>query len=125
MSVIPGAGQLYKGQRLKGSLMMGGAALGAGAIILCESRRSYYQTRIIEQPKFAREYHSKSDHWMAGRNIAIGATAALMVWSVVDAAVTPGATRVKVSPSSALSFRPAVLTTQDDFAMGATLAITF
>lgn len=125
MSVIPGVGQLYKGQRLKGSLMLGGAALGAGVIILCESRRSYYQTRMVEQPKFAREYHSKSDHWMAGRNIAIGATAALMVWSVIDAAVAPGATRVKVSPSSALSFRPAVITSQNDLAMGAAFAITF
>lgn len=125
MSVIPGVGQLYKGQRLKGCLMLGGAALGAGAIIYCENRRAYYQTRIIEQPKFAREYNSKSNNYSTARNIAIGATAALVVWSVVDAALLPGATRLKITPASSLTFRPAVLPSADDCGLGASLALTF
>lgn len=125
MSVIPGVGQLYKGQTLKGSLMLSGAVVGVGAIILCENRRSYYQTRIIEQPKFAREYSKKSDDWQTGRNIAIGVSAALVAWSVIDAAVTPGVTRIKVHSSTSLAFRPAVLATPDATALGASLAFTF
>ena len=125
MSIIPGVGQLYKGQKLKGSLMLGGAAVGVGAIILCENRRSYYQTRIIEEPKFARDWSKKSNNWETGRNIAIGATAALMVWSVIDAAVTPGITRIKVSPSTSFALRPAALPTPDGVGLGASLAFTF
>lgn len=125
MSIIPGVGQLYKGQKLKGSLMLGGAVLCAGGIILCENRRSYYQTRIIEEPKFARDYNKKSNNWETGRNIAIGATAALVAWSIIDAAVTPGTTRIKVSPSTSFAFRPAALCTPDGVGLGASMAINF
>ncbi|MBR1665440.1 MAG: hypothetical protein IJ699_04365 [Bacteroidaceae bacterium] len=125
MSVIPGVGQLYKGQKLKGSLMLGGAVVCVGGIILCENRRSYYQTRIIEQPKFARDWNQKSDNWTTGRNIAIGATAALVVWSVIDAAVAPGTTRIRVTPTTSLALRPAALATPDGVGLGAALAINF
>lgn len=124
MSIIPGAGQLYKGQKLKGFCMMGGAVLGAGAIILCENRRNYYQTRIIEQPKFAREYSQKSNDWETGRNVAIGATAALVIWSVIDAAITPGATRIKVTPSTTLGISPTASFTTEGTHLGATFTIS-
>ncbi len=125
MSVIPGVGQLYKGQTLKGAFMLGGAAIGAGAIILCENRRAYYQTRIIEEPKFARDYNKKSGDWETGRNLAIGVTGALMVWSVIDAAVTPGATRIRVSPATSLSFRPTVVSDPNGINPGISLALNF
>lgn len=125
MSVVPGVGQLYKGQKLKGCLMLGGAALGVGSIILCENRRSYYQTRIAEEPKFARDYSKKSDNWETGRNIAIGATAALVLWSVIDAAVVPGATHIKISNNSSLALHPASFATPHGLGMGASLSLNF
>ena len=125
MSVIPGAGQLMKGQRLKGSLMLGGAAIGTGAIIFFENRRAYYQTRIIEQPKFAREYNSKSNNYSTARNVAIGATGALVVWSIIDAALLPGATRLKITPASSLSFAPTLMSSPSDSGAGVSLAFTF
>lgn len=125
MSVIPGAGQLYKGQKVKGFCMIGGAVLGAGAIILCENRRAYNETRIAEQPQFARTYSTRRDNWATGRNIAIGATAALMAWSIIDAAVTPGATRIKVTPTSSFALRPAALPSSDGLAFGAALSFSF
>lgn len=125
MSIIPGVGQLYKGQKLKGCLMLGGAVVGAGAIILCENRRSYYQTRIIEQPKFARDWNERSNNWETGRNISIGVTGALMVWSIIDAAIAPGVTRIKISPSHSFAFCPTALPTSDGMAFGASLAYQF
>lgn len=125
MSVIPGVGQLYKGQKLKGFLMMGGAVVGAAAIIYTSDRRSYYETRIAEQPKFARDYSQKRDNFTTWRNIAIGATGALVVWSILDAAITPGATRVKVSPATTLDVRPFVTTGTYDSGLGVSLALTF
>lgn len=124
-SIIPGVGQLVKGQKLKGSLMLGGAVLGVGGIILCENRRAYYETRILEQPKFAREYSQKSNNWQTGRNIAIGATAALVAWSVIDAAVAPGATRIRVTRKSALAFRPSAIVSPGDAAPAIAMTVSF
>ena len=100
MSVIPGVGQFYKGQKTKGLVMMGGAAVGAGAIVFCESHRAAYMSLAHSQPRFAQTYKTKADNFAIGRNVAIGATAALCVYSIIDAAVTPGVRRVKVTPTS-------------------------
>lgn len=124
MSVIPGAGQLYKGQKIKGFAMLGAATLCVGGIVLCENRRSYYQTRIIEQPKFARDYSQKSDNWETGRNVAIGATTALVIWSVIDAATTSGVTRIKVTPSTTLGIRPTAFFTTEGTHLGATFIVS-
>lgn len=125
MSVIPGAGQLYKGQKLKGFCMLGGAVLGTAAIVLCENRRAYNETRIAEQPQFARTYSQRRDNWTTGRNVAIGATAALMLWSIIDAAATPGATRIRISPAAGLSLHPAVLPSPHGIDPAVSLALTF
>ena len=125
MSIIPGVGQLYKGQKIKGGLMLAGAAVGTAAIIYTANRRSYYETRIIEQPKFARDYSKKRDNFTTYRNIAIGATGALVVWSILDAALTPGATRIRVSPSTSWAFSPTAIPNADGVGFGASLAINF
>jgi len=125
LSIIPGVGQLVKGQKVKGACMLSGAALGAAAIVLCENRRVFNQNRIVEQPKFARTYSQRSDNWATGRNIAIGCTAALMVWSIIDAAVAPGAEHIVVRPFKSLSMRPAAIATPDALGIGASLALSF
>lgn len=125
MSIIPGAGQLYKGQKVKGFCMMGGAVLGAGSIILCENRRAYYRTRIVEQPKFARHYSQKSDNWQTGRNISVGIAGALVAWSVIDAAFAPGCTRIKISPSASLGILPTSLSIPSGVGLGISLALSF
>ena len=79
---------------------MGSDAVGTGAIIFCESQRSAYMSLAHSQPRFAQTYKTKADNFLIGRNVAIGATAALCIYSVIDAAVTPGLRRVKVTPTS-------------------------
>ena len=106
MSVIPGVGQFYKGQKTKGIVMMGGAAIGTGAIIFCESHRAAYMSLAHSQPRFAQTYKTKADNYAIGRNVAIGATAALCIYSIIDAAVSPGVRRVEVTPAISFSFHP-------------------
>ncbi len=96
MSIIPGLGQIYKGSTLKGILMFAGTALCAGGILFCENQRVDYRNKMIEQPKFAQDYHTKSSNWETGRNICIGATAAVWLYNIIDAAVAKGARRVSV-----------------------------
>lgn len=105
LSVIPSVGQFYKGSYVKGGLILGGEIISAGGIILCENTRASYIKKMHEQPKYAEEYNSLADSWETGRNICIGVAAALYVYNLIDALVTPGARRVKVEPSR-VNFAP-------------------
>lgn len=95
-SIIPGWGQLYKGQKVKGACIMGGEVLLIGGIITTESLRSSYVKKMKEQPKFFQTYNSKADNCENARNICIGAAAALYVYNLIDAIVSPGAKRTIV-----------------------------
>ena len=134
MSIIPGVGQFYKGQTTKGIALMGGAAVSAGALIFCESHRAAYMSLARSQPQHARTYKTKADNYAIGRNVAVGVTAALCIYSVVDAAVSPGVRKIKVTPTSTLSFHPLHLTVPDvcaptfvpdSYALGPSLALFF
>lgn len=125
MSIIPGAGQLYKGNTVKGWCMLGGAVVGVGAIIFCENERASYTTKIKEQPKHAKTYKTKADNYETARNVAIGVTGALVAWSIIDAAVAPGVTRIKVRPGEQLRIQPAAFVTPQGASFGASLCYSF
>lgn len=95
-SIIPGWGQLYKGQKLKGACFMGGEIVLIGGIIVSENLRSSYVKKMKEQPKFFQTYNTKADNWENIRNVCIGAAAALYVYNLIDAIVSPGAKRIIV-----------------------------
>ena len=125
MSIVPGAGQLYKGNTVKGWCMLGGAAVGAGTIIFCENQRASYAAKIKEQPKHAQTYKTKADNYETARNVAIGLTGALVVWSVIDAAVAPGATRLKLRNGEQLHFKPTAFLNPQGASFGASLCFSF
>ena len=112
MSIIPGLGQVYKGSTVKGILMFAGTALCAGGILLCENQRADYRNKVLEQPKFAQTYNTKANNWETGRNICIGATAAVWLYNIIDAATAKGARRViverKDGTTASLQLQPSV-----------------
>lgn len=96
MSIIPGVGQWYKGSKVKGTMMfLGGAATVTGVIVF-ENQRAVYHNKMIEQPKFAKEYNNKARNCEIGRNVCIGVAAGVWIYSIVDAIVAPGARRLIV-----------------------------
>lgn len=100
LSIIPGAGQMYKGSYLKGGLIMGGSVLCAGGIILCETTKSAYQTKMNQNKSDAKKYknyQTKRDNWQTGSYVCIGALGALWLYNLIDAGITPGAKRVKIN----------------------------
>jgi len=125
MSVIPGVGQLYKGSTAKGICMLSGTVIGTGAIVLCESTRSAYVAKQQEQPKYAKIYKTRADNFAMGRNVAVAVTGALVVYSMVDAAVAPGATRIKVSKDESLHIRPTAIVQPAGTGFGVSLAFAF
>lgn len=122
LSLIPSVGQFYKGSVSKGMMILGGEVLAAGGIVLCENTRASYTKKMEEQPNHASEYNSKADSWETGRNICIGAAAAIYVYNLIDAFATTGAKRVIVQRSrTSLSFAPYA----DGQNIGAALALRF
>lgn len=111
-SLIPGVGQLYKGSTAKGLTILGGEAALAAAIVLCENTRASYEKKMKEQPKHAKEYNSRADNWETGRNVCIGAAAALYIYNLVDAAVANGAKRGRIKPGKKYFSMNPVLGTQ-------------
>ena len=121
MSVIPSVGQFYKGNVVKGSLILAGEVTTIGGIILCENTRASYIKKMHEQPKYAAEYNSRADSWETGRNICIGTAAAIYVYNLIDAFVSPGAKRIIVNNKMALSATPYI----DNYSMGMGIALSF
>lgn len=111
-AIVPGWGQLYKGSKLKGGLIMGGTVATIGGIIVTECVRSDYSRKIskTKSADIKRAYATKVDHYAMGRNICIGALAALYVYNIIDAAVAPGARRVVIKDRKdrRYSFLPSV-----------------
>lgn len=96
--IIPGWGQFHKKANLKGGLFLGGcAALAVGAVFM-ENQRTDYVGKIFKthDANLKRSYATKRDHFATGRNICIGACAALYIYNLIDAIAAPGARRVVV-----------------------------
>lgn len=105
--VVPGMGQFYKGNTVKGGVFLGLAvAAGTGALV-CESTRSSYRNKAIEQPKYTKEYTTRANHWETYRNVCLGATGAIYLWNVIDAFFAKGAQKAVVkSKNGGLTISP-------------------
>ncbi|MBP3269188.1 MAG: hypothetical protein J6L98_00775 [Bacteroidales bacterium] len=96
LSIIPGVGQIYKGDKLKGyGIIASEAALATGAIF------SHYRYRKCEKNfdnKVANydSWKSKATGWKVARNVGIGTFASVWVYNILDAAILPGGSRVVV-----------------------------
>lgn len=97
-AIVPGWGQFHKGSNLKGGLILGGTVVLVGGIIFTENQRADYVSKIAKthDADVKRAYATKRDHFATGRNICIGAVAALYVYNLIDAIVAPGARRAVV-----------------------------
>lgn len=91
--VVPGWGQLYKGNTAKGACILGGEVALVTGILVAENLRSSYVKKMHEQPKHLETYNTKADNWENVRNICIGGAAALYVYNLVDALVANGRKR--------------------------------
>ena len=101
---IPGMAQIYKGSKIKGTSIIITEILSIAGIIICENQRSSYKNKIIEQPKFAKEYSNKATNWETGRNIAIGAAACVYAYNIIDAIVAKGKKRIIIGKTDKEKF---------------------
>lgn len=110
MSIIPGLGQWYKGSKVKGICLFAAEAAAVAGILVCANKATDAEKKIKLEPKYAKYYEDKKSNWETGRNICIGAAAAIWIYNMIDAAVAKGARRVEVKPAghSYVSLTPAL-----------------
>lgn len=118
--IVPGWGQLYKGNKTKGACILGGEVVLIGGIIAAENLRASYVKKMREQPKHLDTYNTKADNWENIRNVCIGGAAALYVYNLIDAMVANGRKRSKTHKEVRMALYP----TAGDF-NGVTLAYRF
>lgn len=122
LSIVPSAGQFYKGDFIKGGIILAGEVIAAGGILLCEETRASYIKKMYEQPKYASQYNSLADSWQTGRNVFIGAATAIYVYNLIDAFMAPGAKQIIIK-NNRYSINP--IPYGDNYAIGMGMIIHF
>ncbi len=96
-AIIPGWGQMYKGSTGKGIAILSGTAVCAGGIVYTEYLRKAYIGKMknsMHDVQKAQAYQNRAKTFGLYRNVCIGATAALYIYNLIDAAIAPGASRI-------------------------------
>lgn len=110
-SIIPGWGQMYKGNTAKGICFLGGEAALVGMIIAGSNLRNSYidKAENTQDTKERKAYLDDANTWKSTRNICMGAAVALYVYNLVDAIVAEGRQRIVVTKNrGGLTFAPVV-----------------
>lgn len=129
LSIIPGLGQMYKGQKAKGWVILGGeAGLAAMAIYANHRAVNYNRDYHNADDAIAGSYRSKKKSWQNVRNVAIAGACGLYLYNLLDAAISKGARRVVVKKPSGtqLALNPGLVYDPATTAAPAmTLSLTF
>lgn len=110
MSLVPGLGQIYKGQKAKGYSFLGTEIALAGSIVFATTQMHKNDDLANKNPGVADSYQSKVTTFRQFRTFCAVAGAGLYVYNVFDALFVKGARRVTVkrkdAPNLELSFEP-------------------
>lgn len=125
MSLVPGLGQIYKGQKAKGFTIMGTEAVLIGALVYFSWEADKYGQNAKDDPGAAASWDSKASTYRTLRNVTAVLGAAVYLYNILDAALAKGAPHVvikrKNDTAANLSFHPVV--TQEGAGIG--LSFTF
>ena len=112
MSLIPGLGQLHKGQTAKGYTLLGSEAVLVGGVIYSSIEMGRYNRLARQHPDAADSYYSNAATFRSLRNCCAVLAGGLYLYNLIDAAVSKGARRVVVTranrPTAELAFVPVV-----------------
>lgn len=100
---VPGMAQIHKGSIAKGSVIIGGEALGVAGIVTCFSKKASNEWLIQDDPKHAKTYADRAVVWQNVGYGCIAFTAAVYVYNVIDGIVAPGKKRVFINNSLAIT----------------------
>lgn len=105
MSIIPGLGQIYKGEPAKGYSFLGVEAAMVASIIAATTQVNKWNKLAYERPEFYDNYQSKADSFRQWRAFCYAAGGALYLYNLLDAALAKGARYVEVKRQDASPMR--------------------
>lgn len=97
MSLVPGLGQIYKGQSAKGYSILGTEIFFCAAIAYGEINRAYYMKQARKNPGNYDSWKSKANTFRTVRNIGIVFASATYLYNLLDAAFAKGAPHILIS----------------------------
>ena len=110
-SLIPGLGQIYKGQKVKGYIFMGTEALLIAGIIYSNDR--YHHYKDLYNKTGDRNYHNNKTTFRELLTFCSIAAGGLYIYNLFDAALCHIPRRVEISqagrPNASLSWSPVIL----------------
>ncbi len=90
LSLVPGLGQIQKGQKAKGYTILGAeAALITGSIV-CAAKKNYSRRKVRNEIPNVDSWKSKQRSWRQMRDLCLALGGALYVYNLIDAAVAKG-----------------------------------
>ena len=95
-SLVPGAGQFYKGDTQKGGMILGSEVLLAASAIVCQYQTSYDRRRLRDGAAEPESWQSKTDSWKAMRNLSLIGMAGIYLFNLIDAATAQGGSRLRI-----------------------------
>lgn len=114
LSLIPGMGQIYKGQKGKGYVILGGEAFFVSSAIAFHFKKRKCDRKMDEEPGVRDSWRSKSKGWRQMRNMCIGLAGGLYIYNLLDAAIAKGSRRVIVNkPDAQKQFSLSPMATPD------------
>jgi len=99
ISVVPGAGQLYKGNKAKGYALLGTSLFLAGSAAASQFKMVEWREMMDKEPWVRDSWASKTLAMKKQRNILLGAIGCLSAFSIFDALVGEEIPRIVVSKS--------------------------
>ena len=99
ISVVPGAGQLYKGNKAKGYALLGTSLFLAGSAAASQFKMVEWREMMDKEPWVKDSWASKTLAMKKQRNILLGAIGCLSAFSIFDALVGEEIPRIVVSKS--------------------------
>jgi hypothetical protein len=105
--LVPGMAQIYKGSTTKGVLFIAGEVAFIGGIIITESLRASYESKIntTHNASDKQTYIDNADNMSNVRNVMIGGAVVVYAWSLIDGIVAKGKSHVLIG-STKLQFVP-------------------
>lgn len=125
LSLVPGLGQIYKGQAAKGYSILGAEVVFCSAIAFGEIYRNYYLKQGRKDSGNYDSWKSKSNTFRTMRNVGIVFASATYLYNILDAAFAKGAPHVIISRSDNKPMDLVFYPNASPFHLGASLSITF
>lgn len=125
LSLVPGLGQIYKGQAAKGYSILGAEVVFCTAIAFGEVYRKYYLKQGNKEPDVYSSWKSKSNTFRTLRNVGIVFASATYLYNILDAALAKGAPHVIISRPNNKPMNLVFYPDASSRHLGAALSITF